>query len=168
MKGILIPQFFLFLVLVLISSCTKEDDLSIKRNISYSTVVKSQSFNLGNESGIGEFIKAEIGAKLGKVIDVSFNEHYDKEGKFYLVKGVHVVEDQATTVTISLIESKANSNSFDEGIIMLSSDCTMTCTMKSGCNKCTQTIIERCVSQTCECSGYGTCESSISFGGPEQ
>ncbi len=43
-------------------------------------------------------------------------------------------------------------------------DCTMKCTSAWGCNECTQTIIERCKSQTCSCtSGTGGCSSKISF-----
>jgi len=98
-----------------------------------------------------------------QIIESSFGESEDVHGKYHLIQAKYQIKDKVTSLVIPL--ERINIGEQKEAALLFSTSggCTMTCTPNALCTGCTQTINERCKSQTCSCVSGTACTGSIKF-----
>lgn len=135
----------------------------MKTNVLYEA--KSQrEFNLDNQTELNELAKilSKEPTEIKILKDASILELTDNLGNYRAISVKYKVGKTITNLIVPIeVTSKFNKES-DINYYMVA-PCEMKCTADN-CDICTQTIIERCKSQTCTCEGFSSgCNPSIIF-----
>lgn len=127
-------------------------------------------FNVENTSSLNALVKQLANEKREiKILEAGVKEFSDNLGLFKAVSAVYKIGEEVTRMVIPLSEDKSATAKDGQtaNLYLADQGCEMKCTSAWGCSSCKQTIIERCKSQTCECTGgAGGCSSKITFPPP--
>lgn len=158
---------FIVSAIVLIAGCQKTSSKK-SQNLFYDSKTNVK-YNLDNPTELASLVKiiANEKGELAFIEQPAFTELKDSKGFYKAITANYKVDDEVTRLVIPMSDQFINSaanNSQEVGVMYYqTTGCEMKCTSAWGCGGCTQTIIERCVSQTCTCSTSGGCSSKIVF-----
>lgn len=163
--------FFLisFPATTLIFSCENNETSISKINVLYETTSQKE-FNLENQIELNELSKilAKEPREIKILKDASILELTDNLGAYKAISVKYKVGEITTSLVVPISKvssetmSKINKQSDAVNYYMVT-PCEMKCTAEN-CNVCTQTIIERCKSQSCTCEGFSSgCNPSIIY-----
>lgn len=155
--------------LVFITGCEKNDKASSSTldNLIYEPETK-MSYNFKDQTELNTLV--EVLANEPKEIEIlqaKIADFKDSKGAFKAISAKYTTDEGVTNLVVPLSQNQSAKGSVSAMYVV--EDCEMKCTSAWGCRECTQTIIERCKSQTCSCtSGSGGCSSKITFPPPHQ
>jgi hypothetical protein len=166
--------FIMFLLMLssVIHSCTKEDTY-VTRKFVFLDTKSNQSFNLENQTDLNSLAKI-LSKESGDVKilkNARITELSDSKGAYEALVVRYEVDGIMVSMTVPIIQISADEFSFHSAresknevfYTRQAESCEMKCTA-SNCDICTQTVIERCKSQSCACSGFSSgCDASIIF-----
>lgn len=165
-------SMFLLMLSAVIHSCTKEDTYVTKKFI-FLDAKSNQSFNLENQTDLNSLVKI-LSKESGEVKilkDAQIAELSDSKGDYEALVVMYEVNGIKVSMIVPIIQISADKLSVHSAresknevfYTRQSESCEMKCTA-SNCDICTQTVIERCKSQSCTCSGFSSgCDASIIF-----
>lgn len=165
-----ITSFIISLLAIsLIFSCESNETSISKIDVLYETMSQNE-FNLDNQIELNELSKilAKESREIEILKDASILELTDNLGAYKAISVKYKVGEITTNLVVPIFKvssetmSKINKQSEAVNYYMVA-PCEMKCTAEN-CNVCTQTIIERCKSQSCSCEGFSSgCNPSIIY-----
>lgn len=160
-KNLLSLLFTILFLAFIVQSCQKENGVDSTQLV---TTLSGQNFSLNSAEDLTAFVSSTIEEPEAVIMNPDLIRGQDDSGPFYLVNAKLKRGEVVQSLVISLRESEIRTVD-NPGIVMLTTECTMTCTPDGFCDGCEQTVISPCQSQDCRCTGgTGGCVSSITFG----
>lgn len=157
--SIILIATFLF-----ITGCAKNDKnpSSTSENLIYEPKSK-MSYNFKDQTELNTLVEVIANEpKKIEILQAKIADYEDSEGAFKAISAKYTTDEGITNLVVPLSQSQNAKGSASAMYVV--QECEMKCTSAWGCQECTQTIIERCKSQTCSCtSGNGGCSSKITF-----
>ncbi len=151
--------YLLIAVYSIILACNT--DLNGDEHNGIEIIHESKSYKSFYKQDFVKLTKDVIGNKDVKVISTELIEIEDNLGVFRAVKSIYMKDSIPFTTFMPLEKKSDRENSFRFYYYV---KCTMTCEASNCIGGCSQTIITRCESQTCECNTpSGSCSSKITF-----
>ncbi len=147
-----------------ITGCSKNDKKSTitSENLIYEPTSK-MSYNFKDQTELNTLVEVLANEpKKIKILQAKITDYEDSKGAFKAISAKYTTDEGITNLVVPLSQNLSAKGSASAMYVV--QECEMKCTSAWGCQECTQTIIERCKSQTCSCtSGNGGCSSKITF-----
>ena len=158
-------KILFLLLLTFLFSCDKDDSTLLHKE-AINIDIGNKIFDLNSQKGLESYILSVVEEPDAEIVTANLTDF--KEIKYrdkYLIQAKYQSNDLTYSLAIGL--EKVFSDNLLPGQVYLQSSCQMKCTPNAYCSKCTQAVIEMCVSQDCFCSGSvgpGQCTGKVVFG----
>lgn len=144
----------------MVLSCFRKDSAPLAYN---STIIlDNNQFVIRSAEEFENFLKVIVGKTGISIEEYDLTKMHDNTGEYTAIRAKYSTKDnQKINLVVPLAESQVNTTLTSNHYLVL---CTMSCSPNQGCAGCDQVIVEKCVSQTCDCNTIGaSCSSSITF-----